>query len=438
MYRDRYKEYLESIPDIIRLCKNTGNRSVLAYASNLDVLVKWDSERFNRLIERYLNVEPSFREGEEIASVQDLVRILSYFAIHGMGGEVDITSHEVIDVLAECFEAEYGLGGTCAQGAAALGSVGVPILVHITDCSREVIDHMSNRGIESIEDGVVVPVETCVSQEEALQHFIVQFTKDDVLKIFGKEYKVKLSNRLIMGYDEVHKVLPVREEFLEYCEKNADKMYSYDISGFNAIIDQDVMQERLERLVRHYQTVKLCNPACKIYFESAHFINNKIREYTYQMLSDVIDIMGMNEEELTDLTESRGYKVDKDNLASVLEGLEKLSKVYPVHGFVVHSKDYSLYFGKDMPDIDLEKGLTLGNLISGTRARTGRYGSLADCEETLSFSLSETGLAFAEQLEKLKLAYKVVLVPSRYLEKPVTTIGLGDSFVAGMQLCFMR
>ena len=30
-----------------------------------------------------------------------------------------------------------------------------------------------------------------------------------------------------------------------------------------------------------------------------------------------------------------------------------------------------------------------------------------------------------------------MLVPSRYLEMPKTTIGLGDSFVAGMQMCFI-
>ena len=296
---------------------------------------------------------------------------------------------------------------------------------------------MSGIRIEAVKHGRAVPVETCVSGEEALCHFIVQFTKDDVIRVFGKEYKVRLSNRLIMGYDTVHKVLPVEEEFLAYCEKNAKDICSYDISGFNAVTDRKIMQERLERLAVHYRSVKEKNPDCRIYFESAHFINNEIREYTYQTLAEVIDIMGMNEEELVDLTRTRGYAVDKDSLDSILKGLEELIKVYPVHGFVVHSKDYALYFGKDMPGTDIEQGLTLGNLVSGTRARTGRYGSVSDCRETLKLELSGTGLAFAKELEGYHLPYKVVLVPSRYMEKPATTIGLGDSFVAGMQICFL-
>ena len=437
MYTDRYQEYLQLVPDKIRRCEETGRRAVLAYASNLDVLVRWNCESFNRFLAEYLKEEPSFQEGDEIASEEDLARILSYFVIHGLGGEVDITSRKVIDVLTEYFDVEYGLGGTCAQGAAALGSMGIPVLVHITDCSKDVIRQMSGIRIEAVKHGRAVPVETCVSGEEALCHFIVQFTKDDVISVFGKEYKVRLSNRLIMGYDTVHKVLPVEEEFLAYCEKNAKDICSYDISGFNAVTDRKIMQERLERLAVHYRSVKEKNPDCRIYFESAHFINNEIREYTYQTLAEVIDIMGMNEEELVDLTRTRGYAVDKDSLDSILKGLEELIKVYPVHGFVVHSKDYALYFGKDMPGTDIEQGLTLGNLVSGTRARTGRYGSVSDCRETLKLELSGTGLAFAKELEGYHLPYKVVLVPSRYMEKPATTIGLGDSFVAGMQICFL-
>lgn len=437
MYTDRYQEYLQLVPDKIRRCEETGRRAVLAYASNLDVLVRWNCESFNRFLAEYLKEEPSFQEGDEIASEEDLARILSYFVIHGLGGEVDITSRKVIDVLTEYFDVEYGLGGTCAQGAAALGSMGIPVLVHITDCSKDVIRQMSGIRIEAVKHGRAVPVETCVSGEEALCHFIVQFTKDDVISVFGKEYKVRLSNRLIMGYDTVHKVLPVEEEFLAYCEKNAKDICSYDISGFNAVTDRKIMQERLERLAVHYRSVKEKNPDCRIYFESAHFINNEIREYTYQTLAEVIDIMGMNEEELIDLTRTRGYAVDKDSLDSILKGLEELIKVYPVHGFVVHSKDYALYFGKDMPGTDIEQGLTLGNLVSGTRARTGRYGSVSDCRETLKLELSGTGLAFAKELEGYHLPYKVVLVPSRYMEKPATTIGLGDSFVAGMQICFL-
>ena len=97
-----------------------------------------------------------------------------------------------------------------------------------------------------------------------------------------------------------------------------------------------------------------------------------------------------------------------------------------------------MYYGNELPNIDIEKGLTMGNLMSGTRARTGRYGDQKDCEETLSLPLSPTGLRFAQEVENISSSRSICLVPSRYMEKPAYTIGLGDTFVAGVQMAFIR
>ena len=112
-------------------------------------------------------------------------------------------------------------------------------------------------------------------------------------------------------------------------------------------------------------------------------------------------------------------------------------ELYPVKGIVMHSKDYALYYGEMMEGVDVEMGLTLGSLMSGTRARIGRYGTIDDCRESLKLPLSPTGIRFAQALDEMELQHEAVLVPSRYMEKPRYTIGLGDTFVAGMQLCFM-
>ncbi len=97
-----------------------------------------------------------------------------------------------------------------------------------------------------------------------------------------------------------------------------------------------------------------------------------------------------------------------------------------------------MYYGSELYGINLEKALTLGNLLSGTRARVGHYGSLEECRESLKLGLSETGLRFYNELEEMHLDRKVYLVPSRYMEKPACTIGLGDTFVAGVQFAFAR
>ena len=46
------------------------------------------------------------------------------------------------------------------------------------------------------------------------------------------------------------------------------------------------------------------------------------------------------------------------------------------------------------------------------------------------------GLEALERISSSEYRDEVVLVPTKYLDKPKYTIGLGDSFVAGVQLCF--
>ena len=98
-----------------------------------------------------------------------------------------------------------------------------------------------------------------------------------------------------------------------------------------------------------------------------------------------------------------------------------------------------MYFGRPLPGVALAKGLALGNLMSGTRARTGRYGTKKDCLETLETeALSARGREMASALAGMPTdEHCVQLVPTLRMEKPRCTIGLGDTFTAGMLTAFI-
>ena len=438
-YQDHYQAYLEAIPVRKEQCKSSGQRLCFGYTSDLDILIQWDVDVFNGILDEYLHEEPSTKEGETIDSMASFARIVSYYAIHGLGGEIDISDEGVCTELEKRFITKPGLGGTCAQGAAALGAIEIPLIAHITDKSKPVCELLDYEGVETISpQGERIPVQQAATEASPVRHMILQFSKGDVLRIRGEEKIVPLSNRLIMDYDFIHKIMPVDPSFLHYIEAHSSKIYSYNISGFNAIIDAEIMKKKLAELNEHYRIIKQHNPACKIYFESAHYLNSQIRQMVFEGVSQYADILGVNEEELVDFAEKMRFEVDKEDLESVLHALAHIIQQYDVQGIVMHTKDYSLYFGNRMDGVDIEMGLTLGNLLSGTRARTGRYGSLKDCKESLALALSETGARFAEELETMKLDHYACLVPSRYLEHPTCTIGLGDTFVAGMQICFMQ
>ncbi|MDD3140322.1 MAG: ADP-dependent glucokinase/phosphofructokinase [Lachnospiraceae bacterium] len=437
-YQDRYRQYLDEIPQDVKNCYSSGKRHVMAYTSNYDVVLNWDVDTYNQILKKYLKEEPSVNEGDTIKSMEDFARISSYYLLRGIGGNFDITEVEVCEYLKDKFVSEAALGGTCAQGAAALGAMGFPVNVQITDKSKEVCELMNYQGMSIIKEDQMVPIMDGATEESPIYHFILQFSKDDKVVIGDKEYIIPVSNRLILFYDKLQKIVPISKTFIKYWNTHAADMYSYLASGFDAIVDLEIMKERLSELEMHYIEMRKRNPGFVFYFEGAFYMNPLVKELASDVISKYADILGMNEEELVAQVGRFDVTIDVSQLEEVFKGLDIVLDKYPVKGVVLHTKDYSMYYGMKMEDIDIEKGLTIGNIMSGTRARIGRYGTKEECIETLSLPLSNVGIEFSEQIDRMNLKKFVCVVPSRYLERPKYTIGLGDTFVAGVHTCFVK
>ena len=437
-YRDQYAKYHQNLPQDAERVKASGARIILGYTSDLDVVLDWNDEVFADLLSTYLHEEPSTRTGDVIDSMEAFARIVSYYMIHGLGGEIDITNIAVCEYLEKRFHTGYALGGTCAQGAAALNALGFPVIAHITDRSNEVCRLMSGAGLDTVTREGVAPMMQSATSELPVRHMILQYPKGATVTFEGRSWQAPVSNRLIMDFDTIHKAMPVDPWFYDYCEKEARQILVYCISGLNGIIDERVMAEKVDELIRHYQTVKQGNPDCMIYLEGACYLNPELKNLVFDRLSSVVDLYGMNEEELVEHAERFGQRTDKEDLSSVLKALRLLLEKYPVRGIILHTKDYAMYFGRKLANCDIEKGLTIGNLMAATRARTGRYGSYEDCRETMNLALSAEGIRFVEALSQERLEEQVCIVPSRYMEHPKYTIGLGDTFMAGCLTAFVR
>ena len=107
------------------------------------------------------------------------------------------------------------------------------------------------------------------------------------------------------------------------------------------------MAERLNELTRHYAAFRAQkNPETLIYLEGAYYLNPEVKDLAFETLARSIDILGMNEEELVEHAARFGLKTDKEDLASILEALNCLLTRYPAKGIVMHTKDYSMYYGR--------------------------------------------------------------------------------------------
>ena len=437
-FHGRYESYLQQIPVDIKQYKASQKRLVFGYTSDLDIIVEWNLETFRKILSEYLTEEPAIKECDVIDSMESFARIVSFYMLKGLGGEIEITDRKVVNFLKERFTTHFALGGTCAQAATAFGTIGFPSIVHITDRSREVSRLMDGLGIEVVAPSGRIPILEGASDDLPVQHLILQYPKGARFNILGRECSTPISNRLIMDYDKIHKFVPIDPNFLDYCETNAKDILAYSSSGFNAVIDPDIMTGLIEKLAKHYRKIKEQNPACIICLESAHYMSSKINDIVFERFADSIDLLGMNEEELFDFSHKHHIDVDLKDMNSIITSLEFLVEKYPLAGVVLHTKDYAMYYGDDIEGVDFTKGLTLGNLMASTRARIGRYGTYEECIEILQLPLSAVGVALSNQLEKMQPRHLACLVPARYLEYPTYTIGLGDTFVAGFMISFVK
>lgn len=431
-YQDLYKEYLEQIPHDIEKCIKSKKRILFGYTSDVDVLLQYEEPIVNRMLEEFPIASDDCKADDHIESIEDLNRIIVHHMKRGSGGEFDIVNIDVCNYMLQHFKTRFSLGGTAAQGTMAMAASGMPVMAYISDRSKGVCDFMDAAQVEALCDGKRMPIRD-VEAGEPVYHFIFSFTKGDRFRLADEEFTVPYSNRLILPYDAIHKDIHVDEKSRCYLEDNAQQLIAYNISGFNAVLDVDLAKRKMMELGEHYRRIKEKNPNCIIYFESAHYQNPKVKYVVYDEVSKYVDIMGMNEEELVAYTLECGASIDHSNLDDVLRAMELLIGKYRVRGIVMHTKDYSMYYGEELGGADVRKGLSIGNLLSGTRARVGHYGNLKECRENLALPLSKVGLSFAEQLSKKQLKKYAVLIPSRYLEAPICTIGLGDTFVAGFQ-----
>ena len=438
-YVDRYAYYLDQLQHKLSRPQAWEHRPLLGFCSNADVVLSWDAAAYNQILKTYLHTAPDQGRNEQIGSMEDFARISSWYILQGIGGNMDISNVTVCDALLAAFRTEPALGGTGAQAAGALGTMGVPVDVHLTDRSKPVCAMLSGIGAMMIENGARIPVENCTDDSAPIYHFILQFQKDDVIEINGVHHQIPCSNRLILFFDPIHKWMPIASDYCSYYEQESQNLTSYLLSGFDAVVDVDVIQARLDMLTGHIAKLRQRNPKMVCYLEGAFYLNPEVKSRIMYQLGPLADIVGMNEEELAEAVAKLGRQIDLSNAKQVLDGIRLLMAEFHLRGIVLHTKDYAMYFGKPLDGVDVEQGLTLGNLMATTRARIGRYGRMDDCRETLALPLSQIGQSLVADFADLAAQNAdqvLVAVPSRYMERPRYTIGLGDTFTAGVQISF--
>ena len=411
--------------------------TAMGYTSNLDLLCDFQVDKLNELLAEYMSGEDltKMKPAKMIRTMQELLETVVYYCINGIGGEADVEDPELVK---SSFSFKNGMGGTAVQAAMALAQIGGKTLVHLTDDSKEVCELLHSSYIHVVlGNGELGFTDQVVSHNPQETHFIVQFKKGDQVRLGEQVIAIPCSNRLILTKNTVNEYLPLWEPYFKWIEQNAKYVTSNVLSSFNSILEKEVLKDRLQYVKNHVEIYRRNNPDGIVYFEDAHYHNEEVRRLCVETLYPCVDILSMNEEELQyTLKEMYGYDVDIDDIYSCIDGVEfLLDKFHIKKGVIVHTKDYAMFVGNS-ENIDIENGLMYGMIMATAKASHGNYGTKEQIRQVLELGVSEKGLSNLKKVEERGYGNRVILVPTKYIDKPKYTIGLGDSFTGGVQMCF--
>lgn len=433
---ETYISAYEQLEKVIEKRKEQGRFPAMGYTSNLDLLCDFHIERLNDLLERYLPGQEmtGMKTVKAIRTVAELLETIVYFCSRGIGGEADIDN---LPVIMDAFKWKNGMGGTAVQAAMALSAVGCPSIVHLTDDSREVCELLDTPEIYTVnEGGELIHTNQVIQSHEQEIHFIIQFQKGDCIRLGRQELEIPVSNRLIITKITVNEFVPFSKPYFRYIEHHAETISSNVLSSFNALLDEHHLLERLNYVKNHIKNYMQANPQGITFFEDAHYHNMSVRRLCLETIYSQVDIVSLNEEELANTLQMYEFPVDMEDILSCIRGVKYMKEKFRVRrGVIVHTKDYSMYVGVSA-GLNLEQGLIYGNLLATAKAKHGSYGNREQIKELLALPLSEKGVRCRAVVAASEFAGETILVPTKYIDKPKYTIGLGDSFVAGVQICF--
>jgi ADP-dependent phosphofructokinase/glucokinase len=304
----------------------------------------------------------------------------------------------------------WGLGGSGAQAAQTLAIVGAPALMSLEDRGERQLSVIHPNVLVATNRGVVSCGELPTAQGRKPSHYIFEFTAGTPV---GSIVPNRSSRTIVRFTDERLDNDPDFNRESIYASATAGAGI---LSGFNEIGEQDI-EVALTDTIGLIQAWR--NRGLKtIHLELGDYANAKAMDTVLEKLGGAITSLGMSYSELRALCIG-----SQDAINKALE----LSETLNLSRLCIHADTWALAITHGDMQRELE-ALLCGCLFASARAESGqpcrpsRVPANAEFHDMPREKFSQSG-------ERC-----IVCCASPYLERPVATIGLGDTFLAGTLL----
>lgn len=447
-----YKDCLECINDF-------SNISIfLAYNVNVDAIKFFKKgEEVQKLINQFDEEEIIKKINEYpriITSPVDFIARLIYSMKSGKPSEVPTLEDESIDRWFNTLKYdEERIGGQTGIISNLLSTLNLKrVIIYTPILSKKQSEMFVNRDnliYPSVIDGKLIlkkPIESYKKDDPTKINRIFEYKKDIEFKLGNEKIITPNANRFIASSRPDALRFEINEELKKKLPEIGEMVDCAILSGYQGIKEKYSDGKTDDYYFRKgeddIKLLKRNNKNLKIHLEFASIQNINLRKKIIDRIVPHVHCLGMDETEIANLIHTLGYHELSDNIIkySKIEDIILASKIIldehdNLELVQVHSMYYIMYLcKKDNPlsEEELKKTLELATILASSKAKLGNIRSIEDLKAGLNIPYNQYSNLLYSIVKNLKNKeeykdYKIVMVPSRLVENPKSTVGIGDT-----------
>jgi len=447
----------------------------VAYNSNIDAIKHLTDKELSRLIGLFNEDDIQARVEtypREIKEPLDFMARLLISMREGKAAEIPTHTSDTHEWLKENLGFDYArMGGQAGIISNLLARLGIKkVVAYVPWLSEEQAEYFvasENLVHPKVEDGKVVlkpPREAFKPGTESKVNWIFEYSKGMEITCGGGKFQVPRDNRLIISSRPKWIRLDMNREIYEHL----DSIFPIDgamLSGYQMIKEQyedgSTYKDYVSHSVKVIEKLKALNPELRIHVELTSIQNRVIRKAILtEIVAKHVHSMGLDTVEVANALNVLGHeelsysviRKEETGITSLYQGAVQLLKDLSLERVHVHSLGFYICIlakGHPLTLKEHRDALLFSSTLAGAKALNGKIENLEDAEAGLDAPISSKGIEDLENFRVYCVGKKLctpdefeygylygpdhdaVLIPSKVVDKPKATVGIGDAISAG-------